>query len=256
MNDMKIIQVIPLLDLAGAETMCENLTNSLLKLGHEVTVVSLYNYHSAITERMQRNGINIIYLNKKNGIDVSIIFKLIKIFKEYNPDVVHSHLYAGKYAHIAASICRIPCKIYTIHNIAEKEAGRLNRLFNRFLFKKCNVIPVSLSEEIRKSVMKEYNMESATTPVVFNGVPMDKCHKKKDYAGNNKILHVGRFATAKNHEVSSTFQTGMPLISRPALLLSISIKQRGTYTAFSSFNNSSAKLVPTRPAPIIAILIF
>lgn len=38
---MKIIQVIPLLDLAGAETMCENLTNGLKKLGNDVTVVSL-----------------------------------------------------------------------------------------------------------------------------------------------------------------------------------------------------------------------
>ena len=41
---MKIIQIIPLLDLAGAETMCENLTNSLIKLGHEVTVISLYDH--------------------------------------------------------------------------------------------------------------------------------------------------------------------------------------------------------------------
>ena len=198
---MKIIQVIPLLDLAGAETMCENLTNGLLKLGHEVTVVSLYNYQSPITERMQGNGINIVYLNKRNGIDVSTIFKLIKVFKEYEPDVVHSHLYAGKYAHIAASLCRIPGKVYTIHNIATKEAGRLNRLFNRFLFKHCNVIPVALSGEIQKSVMIEYGMGSVFTPVVFNGVPMEKCHKKKDYAGNKKLLHVGRFATAKNHEV-------------------------------------------------------
>ena len=45
---MKIIQIIPLLDLAGAETMCENLTNSLIKLGHEVIVISLYDYHSII----------------------------------------------------------------------------------------------------------------------------------------------------------------------------------------------------------------
>ena len=168
---MKIIQVIPLLDLAGAETMCENLTNSLLDLGHEVTVVSLYTHHSAITDRMQHNGINIVYLDKKNGIDLSILFKLVKVFKEYRPDVVHSHLYAGKYAHIAASLCRIPGKVYTIHNMATKEAGKLNRIFNRFLFKKCDVIPVSLSAEIQKSVMKEYGIDSKSTPIVFNGQP-------------------------------------------------------------------------------------
>ena len=113
---MKIIQIIPLLDLAGAETMCENLTNSLIKLGHEVTVISLYDYHSVVTERMEKNGINIFYLNKKSGLDLSLTFKLVKIFKEYKPDVVHSHLYAGKYAHVAASICGIKGRIYTIHS--------------------------------------------------------------------------------------------------------------------------------------------
>ena len=63
---MKIIQIIPLLDLAGAETMCENLTNSLIKLGHEVTVISLYDYHSVITERMEKNGI-------KEGYEFAIL---------------------------------------------------------------------------------------------------------------------------------------------------------------------------------------
>lgn len=198
---MKIIQVIPLLDLAGAETMCENLTNGLMKLGHEVTVVSLYDCHTVITERMQQNGVDIIFLNKKSGIDISVIFKLIKIFKKYKPDVVHSHLYAGKYAHIAATLCRIPAKIYTVHNVAKKEAGKLNRYFNRFLFKHCDVIPVSLSAEVQKSVMEEYNIDAKSTPIVFNGVPMENCHRKKDYIGNERILHVGRFSSVKNHEV-------------------------------------------------------
>lgn len=198
---MKIIQIIPLLDLAGAETMCENLTNSLIKLGHEVTVISLYDYHSVITERMEKNGIKIIYLNKKSGLDLSLTFKLVKIFKEYKPDVVHSHLYAGKYAHVAASICGIKAKIYTIHNIARNEAGKMNRTFNRFLFKKCHVVPVSLTEEIQKSVVDEYNIDFKNTPVVFNGVSMEKCHIKNDYTGNKKILHIGRFSKQKNHEV-------------------------------------------------------
>lgn len=197
---MKIIQIIPLLDLAGAETMCENLTNSLIKLGHEVTVISLYDYHSVVTERMEKNGIKIIYLNKKSGLDLSLTFKLVKIFKEYKPDVVHSHLYAGKYAQVAASICGIKGRIYTIHSIATKEAGKLNRMFNRFLFKHCNVIPVSLSREVQNSVIDEYGIDVKDTPVVLNGVPLDNCHRKHDYSSNKKILHVGRFSPVKNHE--------------------------------------------------------
>ena len=198
---MKIIQIIPLLDLAGAETMCENLTNSLIKLGHEVIVISLYDYHSVITERMEKNGIKIIYLNKKSGLDLSLTIKLVKIFKEYKPDVVHSHLYAGKYAHVAASMCGVNGKVYTIHNIAKNEAGMMNRTFNRFLFKHCHVVPVSLSKEIQKSVVDEYNINFKDTPVIFNGVSMEKCHIKNDYTGNKKVLHIGRFSKQKNHEV-------------------------------------------------------
>lgn len=197
---MKIIQIIPLLDLAGAETMCENLTNSLIKLGHEVTVISLYDYHSVMTERMEKNGIKIIYLNKKSGLDLSLIFKLVKIFKEYKPDVVHSHLYAAKYAHVAASICGIKAKIYTIHSMAAKEAGKFNRMFNKYLFKHCNVIPVSLSKEVQKSVIDEYGIDTKNTPVVLNGVPLDNCHRKYDYSSNKKLLHIGRFSPVKNHE--------------------------------------------------------
>ena len=198
---MKIIQIIPLLDLAGAETMCENLTNSLIKLGHEVIVISLYDYHSVITERMEKNGIKIIYLNKKSGLDLSLTIKLVKIFKEYKPDVVHSHLYAGKYAHVAASICGVPGKVYTIQKKKKNEAGMMNRTFNRFLFKHCHVVPVSLSKEIQKSVVDEYNINFKDTPVIFNGVSMEKCHIKNDYTGNKKVLHIGRFSKQKNHEV-------------------------------------------------------
>ena len=197
---MKIIQIIPLLDLAGAETMCENLTNSLIKLGHEVIVISLYDYHSFITERMEKNGIKIIYLNKKSGLDLSLTIKLVKIFKEYKPDIVHSHLYAGKYAHVAASLCGVKGKIYTIHSIATKEAGKLNRMFNKYLFKHLNVIPVSLSKEVQKSVIDEYGISTEDTPVVLNGVPLDNCYRKQDYSSNKKILHVGRFSPVKNHE--------------------------------------------------------
>lgn len=196
---MKIIQVIPLLDLAGAETMCENLTNSLIALDNDVIVVSLYDHYSVVTERLEKNGVRIIYLGKKNGLDLSVFIKLIKIFKKYKPDVVHSHIYAGKYAHIAALMCRIPVKIYTVHSVARKEAGRVNRLLNRVLFKYCNVVPVSLSKEIQKSVMNEYGLDSKETPIVFNGIPIEKCIKKKTYERNMEILHVGRFSPEKNH---------------------------------------------------------
>ena len=42
---MKVIQIMPEFGLAGAEIMCENLSVELIKLGINVIVVSLYDYH-------------------------------------------------------------------------------------------------------------------------------------------------------------------------------------------------------------------
>ena len=48
----------------------------------------------------------------------------------------------------------------------------------------------------------------------------------------------------------------MPCISRPTFSLLTSMKPLGIYAASELFKRSSARPTPTRPAPIIATLIF
>lgn len=198
---MKIVQVMPEFGLAGAETMCENLTYELIKLGHEVIVISMYDYHSAITERMEKAGVDIRYLGKKPGMDFSMILKMRRIFKETDADVVHTHLYCAQYAVPAAMLAGVKRRIHTVHNVAEKENGKLARKLNNFFFKHCHLIPVALSELIRDSIVKEYGINKDKIPVIYNGIDLSKCLPKTDYSiyGNFKILHIGRFSEQKNH---------------------------------------------------------
>ena len=76
---MKIIQVMPDFGLAGAETMVENLSCGLVAEGHDVLVISFFELHTAITERIENSGIKIEYLGKKRGFDSSIVSKMRKI---------------------------------------------------------------------------------------------------------------------------------------------------------------------------------
>ena len=187
--------------LAGAETMCENLTYELVKLGHKVTVISLYDYHSAITERLENAGVNIRYLGKKRGLDLSMIRKIKRVLKETKADVVHTHLYSIEYAVPAAILAGIKHRVHTVHNIAEKENGRRARKLNKFFFKHCHVVPVALSELIRDSIVREYKLSKDKIPVVFNGIDLSRCIPKTEYSVNGKfkILHIGRFSEQKNH---------------------------------------------------------
>lgn len=197
---MKIIQVMPFFGLGGAETMCENLVYELKKMGHEVIVISLYNKKTPITERMKKKNIDIRYLNKKAGFDISLFSKLRRLFKQEKPDVIHTHIYTTKYVFPIAAQLKIRV-VHTVHNLAEKENGKLGRKLNKFFFKHCHLIPVALSELIRDSIVKEYDIDEDRIPVIYNGIDLSKCQIKTDYSvdGNFKILHIGRFYEQKNH---------------------------------------------------------
>lgn len=199
---MKILQVIPYFCFGGAETMCENLTYALKKLGHQVTVVSLYNERTPIAERMEAAGVRIRYLDKKLGLDLSMVPKLAKIMEEEKPDAVHTHLDVIKYAVAAARLKGIRRCVHTVHNVAEKEAeGRLQKIINGTYFRLGWSVPVALSPEVRDSIVSFYGIAEEKVPVIYNGVDLSRCLPKTEYsAGELKLIHVGRFNEQKNHK--------------------------------------------------------
>lgn len=192
---------MPKFGLAGAETMCENLTYELVALGMEVVVVSLYDYHSVITKRIEDAGVRVIYLNKKPGFDISMVSKLKKIFRKERPKAIHTHLYVMKYAIPAAILAGVKTRIHTVHNIAQKENSKIARKLNYIFYHFAHVIPVALTEEIKRTIVDEYHMKEDRIPVVFNGINLNKCIPKADYFVRNKfiVLHIGRFSKQKNH---------------------------------------------------------
>jgi glycosyltransferase involved in cell wall biosynthesis len=199
---IKVIQIVPQFGLAGAEIMVENLTVTLVKDNFDVCVVSLYDYHSAITERLENQNISVYYLGKKKGPDVKIIYRLYRLLKKEHPNVVHTHLYSMPYVIPAAILAKIPVRIHTIHNIAKKEVGSFQRRINKFFYKYCKVIPVSISPLVKKTIVEEYGFLDNQVPMIYNGIDLKKCIPKQEYSNKNgiiNILHIGRFAEQKNH---------------------------------------------------------
>lgn len=198
---MKVIQIMPEFGLAGAEIMCENLVYELIRLGHDVTVISMYNYHSSVTERLEGAGVDIRYLDKKPGIDISMIPKMKRLFGEIRADVIHTHRFCAQYAMPAAILAGVRRRVHTVHNVAEKENIKFARMLNKVFFKHFGLVPVALSELIRTSVVDEYGIERESVPVIYNGIDLSRCIPKDNYSlnGNFKILHVGRFSEQKNH---------------------------------------------------------
>ena len=199
---MKILQVIPYFCFGGAETMCESLTYALGKLGHTVRVVSLYAEHTPISQRMERAGVPIRYLDKKLGMDLSMVPKLTKIIREETPDVIHTHLDVIKYTVAAARLAGVTNCVHTIHNVAQQEAeGRVQKIINGFYFPHGWSVPVALSPQVQRTVESFYSLNQADIPVIYNGIQLDSCVPKTAYSLTDTptLVHIGRFNEQKNH---------------------------------------------------------
>lgn len=197
---MKILQIMPEFDLAGAERMCETLTLELKERGHQVRAVSLYEFHSAITDNLEKHGIRIHYLNKRKGPDPAVLPKLVHIFKEERPDIIHTHRYVCEYALPAAMLAGVAGRIHTVHNMADKES--VQKWLQRFFYHRCHTVPVSISPRVQRSVEACYQLRAEQTPVIPNGVDLSKCIVKASYEQRRAefhFLHIGRFMEQKNH---------------------------------------------------------
>ena len=199
---MKILQIIPTLELAGAEIMCENLTSELIK-NNDVVVVSMYSIKTPITARLEKAGVKIIYLDKKPGLDIRMVGKLKRIIKTERPDVIHTHLDCLKYAGMAGRQLKVGRMIHTVHNVASKEAWGLTAKINNYYYHKYGVVPVALSDEVKDTIAKQYSLPMEQIPVIYNGINLDKCIKKEGYSSGDKLkyVHVGRFSMQKNHKM-------------------------------------------------------
>ena len=199
---MKIMQVIPYFCFGGAEIMCENLTYALKNAGQEVVVVSLYAERTPIARRMEEAGIRIVYLDKKLGLDLSMVPKLVRVMRQERPDVVHTHLDVIKYATAAARLSGVKKCVHTVHSLADREAeGRIQKIINGTYFRKAWSVPVALTPEVRNSVAEFYGIPLRRVPVIYNGIDLSRCVPKTTYETGETvtILHVGRFDVPKNH---------------------------------------------------------
>ena len=199
---MKIMQVIPYFCVGGAEIMCENLTYALKNAGQDVFVVSLYAERTPIAQRMEEAGIRIVYLDKKLGLDLSMVPKLVRVMRQERPDVVHTHLDVIKYATAAARLSGVKKCVHTVHSLADREAeGRIQKIINGTYFRKAWSVPVALTPEVQASVSDFYGLPPERIPVIYNGIDLSRCIPKTTYETGETvtILHVGRFDVPKNH---------------------------------------------------------
>ncbi len=157
---MRIVQVIPSLDVGGAERVAALLALEQQRAGDRVTVVSLFDSAGSWIEAgLREAGITLRFLGKRPGLDPRVVRGLRCALAELEPDVIHTHLHVLKYVVAARLMSRRRAPVvHTIHNLAEREAEGMDLPLSRLAFR-LGVEPVAIGGEVARSVEATYGFE-------------------------------------------------------------------------------------------------
>ena len=181
---MKIIYIIPSLQIGGAEKIALQLCNHFVSKGdHEVILCVCGGGIDSIYLEQLDKKIKLIEFKKKNffytQFPIRMIWKTIAFWRMWHilrrekPDIVNTHLGVVFYFNIFSVF--LPYKFFhTIHNIANIEVDSKNKflqklffVFRKRFFSSKKVIPIAVSDAVAVSIKKYYKI---SCPVINNGV--------------------------------------------------------------------------------------
>ena len=208
---MRILYVITLPDIGGAQTHLLEVACAMKNEGNDVQVVA--GKYGWLTEQLELKGINVgvikelvreISLKK----DWAAVQHVRKIIKNWQPDIVHCHSSkAGIVGRIAAWLECVP-GVFTAHGWAFTEGVPITR---RVLYSIIENIMLNItakcfcvSEYDRCLAKKWFLRDSHRLITVHNGVvealPQGEAvARKRDTGGILRLIMVGRFSKQKDH---------------------------------------------------------
>lgn len=213
---MRILEVITLTELGGAQSVVANLANELTERGHEVIVAGGEGdgkMFELLRPEVRRERVKGLRRSIAPVDEVRALWELRRLWRRYRPDVVQLHSSkAGLLGRVAFPSKRV---VYTVHGfdsirLAYRKFLPLERLMQR----RCAAIAgVSRYDEVH---MREEGL-TRNVSFVYNGIPEPPRTLKNDpfedlrgkFAGG-VVLCIARLSPPKKHDLFLETARRMP----------------------------------------------
>lgn len=178
---MKILQLIQKPQRRGAEIFAIQLSEELIKLGHEVWVISIF----SSPEQFEFSG-KLTALNRDLNNRLFDLFGwkiLAKFISDWQPDLVQANAADTlKFASFSKKIFRWNCPIFyrNANQMGGFIRGNFHRIFNQFLLNSVSGV-ISVSEASKTNFQKTFSFPNGKSVVIPIGIdPAEINSKSKD----------------------------------------------------------------------------
>ncbi len=155
---MNILMVLSQVEVTGAEVYAASISDKLIDRGHNVYIVS-----DTLTVPTRAKYISLPLNKRKIYLQVKHLFKLIRIIRENNIMVIHSHSRVScKLSYIASRLTGVPM-IYTAH-------GHHHVHLSKKLFPAYGEYTLAICENVRDQIIKELHWDENKIEILRNGV--------------------------------------------------------------------------------------
>ena len=159
---MHVLHVNHTMDLGGTEIMLLDLAAEQKKLGHDVTICSMYG-PGLLDGKAGEYGLPVVHLNSPNNLLAKVI-NLTAYLRKHQQDIVHSHWGVWLPTAIAGFISGTPC-VHTHHSNQRRRLFMEHRFASLFTTK-----VVVLTPEVDDYIRKWVAVPQRKIVVIPNGI--------------------------------------------------------------------------------------
>jgi sugar transferase (PEP-CTERM/EpsH1 system associated) len=170
-----IAHVIFRLGTGGLENGLVNLINNLPKEKYRHAIICMTDY-THFRDRIHRDDVDIYCLNKKEGKDLLVYYRLWKLLSKLKPDVIHTRNLSALEAQLPAYLAGIKRRIHGEHGRDVEDLDgtnfkhtQLRRFFRLFVHRY-----VPMSRDLETWLIRQIKVAPKKVTQIYNGVDMAK----------------------------------------------------------------------------------
>lgn len=199
---MKVLNLIDSLYAGGAESLLKNFLIEAKKYPDiQIDVCTLYS-RNVFKDDLFKNGVNVFELALPFKYDFRGVFKLVRLIRNNNYDIVHVHLFpADLFGALASLFVNRKVKfIFSEHSIYNRRRSiRLYKPIDLFVYSRYKKI-ICVSNLVKQELVHYIPKIKSKTIVIRNAIPVkDQINESKHKIYD--VLFVGRLERAKGVDV-------------------------------------------------------
>ncbi len=203
-SSASVLQIVGSIREGAGEDFVLLLSRELDRLGVSVAILTVRG-----ADAESARPVRLLTADRRSRWDLGFFFRMIKIIREHQPTVVHTHGYHAKlWGRLAARIAGIAAIVHTEHN-SDFSSPVIQRIINYGLNRSTKAV-VAFSDVLAARLAKEDCVPRDRIVVIPNGVAPPERRPGKFALradppiekGTKVILHVGRLMKVKNQQLA------------------------------------------------------